>query len=487
MIRHRLATLACASVAAAAIIAGLSAGAAAPARAGAAPTVTAASPGAPAYTVTALPPRGIWATVTGPTTDFDMWADVARGPGGALYAAGSFGVTAKAGDIMVAKFSADDQASKHLVWSDTWDNPAEHLADQADALAVDGSGAPIVAGTTQSATDGTEWVVAKWTTGGTKAWQTVIPARAGKAWYASANDVVCDAAGNVYICGSVQTGTHGRARVMSLVVRKLSGTNGRVVWTRAYAGVAHSVNAGERLVLGSSGDLYCTGFGASSRGDHDMLTCRLLTSTGRLMWVDRIADARHLGDEGVALSVRDSHLWVTGYKTVSATSRVVVLVDYTPAGHRVWLRTWRKAGATLEDPTAMTVDVHHAAVIVGTGVHGSREYAFILHYNASGRLTWYRTAYEVTSHKAVWLGVVGDGTGRIWTVGALPGAAGTSSLLVARYSAAGAVAWHSVWSGPEGLSAAGDSLCLAGNGVFVGGAAITKAGGIDALAAKLTR
>ncbi len=488
MVRHRLATFACASLAAAAALAALGAGAAAPARAAGSTTAVASALGAPPLAVTALPPRGIWAAVTGPTIDTETWVDAAPGPDGTLYAAGSFGATDTAGDIMVGQFSADDGATEHLAWSDVWDNPAEHLVDQASALAVDGGGDLVVAGTTQSATNGREWVVLKWTASHTLAWQTVIPAHAGAAWTASASDVVCDAAGDVYVCGTAQTGTAGGRPVSSLVVRKLSGLDGHVVWTRAYAGVRHSTNWGLRLALGTAGDLYCTGFGGGVHGDPDMLVCRLSTAGGRLLWLSRTADARHLQDEGVALALRGAHLWVSGYETTSATSRVAVLARYTLGGRRLWLRTWLEMPRTLEDPTGLTVDRHGDAVVVGAGFSkpATREHAFVLHYDPNGRLTWSTIAYDPTSHKAAWYGVVGDGSGNVWTVGGVP-AGGSTALAVAHYAASGVNRWHSVWSGPDGLGASGNAICLASGGVFVVGAVVTDAGGIDALAVKLSR
>ena len=487
MVRHRLATLVCASVAAAAACAVVSAGAAAPARAAGLPAV-AATLGAPSLAATALPPRGVWALATGPTIDTESWVDVASGPDGTLYATGSFGASATAGDIMVAEFSADDAASDHLLWSDVWDNPTEHLVDQASALAVDHTGALIVAGTSQSATDGREWVVVKWTAAHAVAWQTVIPAHAGAAWWASASDVVCDAAGDVYVCGTAQTGTASGKPVSSLVVRKLSGVDGHVVWTRAYAGAPHSTNWGLRLALGTTGDLYCTGFGGSVHGDPDMLVCRLSTASGRLVWLSRLARARRLKDEGVALALRGTHLWVTGFETTSAASRVAVLAKYTLGGHRLWLRTWLEMPRTFEDPTGLTVDRHGNAVVVGAGFPNpaTREHAFVLHYDPSGRLTWRSIAFDPISHKAAWYGVVGDGSGRVWTVGAVP-AGGSTALAVARYAANGVNGWHSVWAGPDGLGASGNVICLANGGVFVGGAVVTNAGGVDALAVKLTR
>ena len=173
--RHRTVLLACALGALLAAVA-VCAGAAAPARA-----------------ATALPPRGVWASVIGSTTTTERWVDVAQGPNGSLYAGGSVvsGTASGTSDLWSRKFSANDKAAGHLLWSDTWDNPAEHLADIVTAIAVDRSGALIAVGTTRTATSGREWVVAKWSAAGAKLWQRTFAAKAGTAWNAEATDVVC--------------------------------------------------------------------------------------------------------------------------------------------------------------------------------------------------------------------------------------------------------------------------------------------------------
>jgi len=470
--RHRTVLLACALGALLAAVA-VCADAAAPARAA----------------TSALPPHGIWASVTGSAATSERWVAVAQGPGGALYAGGSVvsGTASSTSDLLVAKFSGNDKAADHLLWSDTWDNPAAHLADQVTAIAVDRSGALIAVGTTRSTSDGREWVVAKWSSAGAKLWQQTFAASAGKDWSAEATDVVCNAAGAIYVCGTAQTGTHGGHAVSSLVVRKLRGSDGHLLWMHAYAGPANSANVGARLALDGSSNVFCTGRGTSARGDNDIVTVRLAAGSGRQAWVRRIG-AVHRNDQGVDLAVRSGKLWVAGFEQGSAGNQVVALARYTLSGHRLWLRTWLELPKTIEHPHALAVDAHGNAVVVGAGnnVPVTRQHAFVLHYNAAGRLTWWRRAYGSASGRAVWNDVVADSAGRIWTAGS--SVTGSTQLLIAaRYSAAGVQSWTSVWTGPDGRGATGNALCFAGSGIFVGGTVSTPLAGIDALGVKLSK
>ena len=444
---------------------------------------------APARAATALPARGIWSSVTGSPAATERWVDVAQGPGGSLYAGGSVasGTASSTSDLMVAKFAGSDKAAGHLLWSDTWDNPAAHLADQVTAIAVDRSGALIAVGTTRSTSDGREWVVAKWSSAGAKLWQQTFAASPGKAWNAEATDVVCGAGNTVYVCGTVQTGRHNGRVVSSLVVRKLRGSDGHLLWSSAYTGMAHSANAGVRLVLDGAGNAFCTGRGTGAHGDNDIVTVRLAATSGHMAWARRIG-AAHRNDQGVDLAVRSGKLWVTGFEAGKPGNQVVALARYTLSGQRLWLRTWIEMPKTLEHPHALVVDTHGNAVVVGAGnnVPVTRQHAFVLHYNAAGRLTWWRKAFGSVSGRAVWQDVVGDRAGSIWTAGSAT-VGSTRFLIVARYTAAGVNSWTSEWTGPAGLGATGNALCFAGGGVFVGGTVTTPLAGLDALGVKLTK
>jgi hypothetical protein len=131
--RRRSTALACLFVVVLIVVAvGVGAGAAAPARAATSPA------------------HSVWSEVNGPTTNIDRWDRVAKAPDGSLYAGGDFNFdwSGTNGDLMVAKFSGNDAATDHLLWSDTWDNPVEHLTDMTSAIAIDHSGALVVAGIT---------------------------------------------------------------------------------------------------------------------------------------------------------------------------------------------------------------------------------------------------------------------------------------------------------------------------------------------------
>ena len=445
--------------------------------------------GAAAPARAAFAPHGIWSNVLGPTINTERWVDVAKGPDGSLYAGGNFdygGLNTE--DLMVAKFSANDGSASHRLWSDTWDNPTEHLNDQTAAIAVDHTGALIVAGSSETASNGTEWVVAKWNASGTRLWQRTFAASPLIDWNAYAWDVACDAAGHIYVCGVVQKGAHDGTVVASLVVRKLAGSDGHGLWTRSYAGNVNSFNQGSKLALDKAGNVYCTGYGQSVHGDSDIVTCRILAGNGHLSWVRRIDGVKHRDDEGTGVVVRGSSVWVTGGEYTSASTRVVALAKYTLGGRRLWLRTWLERAGTAEYPNALAVDAHGDAVVVGSGNDNpvTREHAFILRWNSAGRLRWRRLSYNSVTHAANWRAVVCDGAGRIW-VGGYEVTGSSDALRVARYSAAGKRVWDSLWKGPDKLGGECNTLCFGKTGLFVGGRVTTTAGGQDAAALKYVR
>ena len=473
--RRRFVPLACVfAVVLAALVVGLCAGAAAPARAAAPPA------------------HSLWWTVLyGPVnTNISQFVDVAEGPDGSLYAGGMYNGTLgdDNGDLLVAKFNASDAATTHMVWTHTWDDPDAHLFDKAEAIAVDRSGAVIAAGITETASNATSWVVAKWSTHGTALWQKTFAASTLVAEYAFAWDVACDHAGNVYVCGMVQTGTSGGHDVTSLVVRKLARTDGHVIWTHAYKGYPDSYNAATRLALDPAGNVYCTGDATSAHGDEDIIACKLRSSDGHQVWARRIAGAKHLDDEGTDIAVRGGGVWVTGGEYTGASTREVVLAKYTLAGKLLWTRTWLEQAKTREYPNAVAVDKHGNAVVVGAGNDDpvTREHAFVLRYSSAGVLSWRRISYDTVSHEAEWIDVVCDAAGNIW-VGGDTDTGSSEAFLVARYSASGARPWRSIWKGPDGLAGECDALCFGKTGLFAAGTITTIAGGAGAAAVKFTR
>ena len=444
--------------------------------------------GAAAPARAAFASHGIWWETLGQAPNPDNWVDVAKGPNGALYAAGNNSVGGATGDLLVAKYNRKDAATDHLVWQRIWDNPNEHLNDQAAALTVDPSGAVIVVGSTSTAAHGREWVVVKWSASGVALWQKTFAASPLTAWNADAYDVACDAAGRIYVCGWSQTNTHGGSVVSSLVVRRLAGSDGHSIWTGTYAGAADSFNQGSKLALDKAGNVYCTGYGQNTQGNSDIVTCRFQAGNGHLSWVRLIADAKHRDDEGAGVVVRGASVWVTGGEYTDASNRVVALAKYTLSGHRLWLRTWLEKAGTREYPRALAVDAHGNAVVAGSGNDNpvTREHAFIVRWNSAGRLRWQRVAYNSVTHKAVWRDVVCDSAGRIW-VGGYELKGSVDSLLVARYSTAGKRLWLSSYLGYEGLGAEGNALCLGKTGLFVGGSVATATRGDDAVALKYAR
>ena len=468
--RRRFVVSACVFVVVlAAIAVGVGAGAAAPARASAVP-------------------HSLWWTTFGGAANSEGWVDVAKAPDGSLYAGGYHGFDeyGASGDLFVARFSASDNVADQPIWLRQWDNPVWHRGDQTSAIAVDHSGAVVVAGSSDVGGNHWEWVVVKWNPDGNEAWERTFAAAPGMD--AHALDVACDAAGNVYVCGMSQTGAYDDSIVSRLVVRKLGGADGHVIWGRIYKGPAKSYNQASKLALDTASNVYCTGFGLNAKGGVDAITCKFRSHDGRRLWLRRIGGTKHSLCMSTDIAVRGAHVWVTGGKQTSASTSPVMLAKYTLNGKRLWLRTWLEQKNTSEWARALAVDAHGNAFVVGAGSNDpvTRDHAFILRWTTAGVLKWHRVSYDPVSHEAEWHDVICDSAGHVW-VGGYTVTGGSESFAAARYTPTGARVWTSTWKGPDGLGGSCDALCFGKTGVFAGGVVTAVAGGNDAAVVKFAR
>ena len=438
-------------------------------------------------------PHGIWASGLGAPPNDERWVDVGKAPDGSLYAAGvyDFEWASTSGDIKVAKYSAADAAPTHLLWSKTWDNPVEHAQDSAAALAVDADGALIVAGSTSTIGFGRQWAVVKWDSSGTKKWEKTFGAFSPlQRLDADAYDVACDAAGDVYVSGWVETGPDNPwGDTGSLCVRKLGGVDGSVIWKRAYHGKSPGYNRGTALGLDAAGNVYVTGSGQNAAHDEDILVCRFAHGEGHKIWVKRIAGGQKRNDEGVDIAVRGSSVWVTGGMYGAGDTRTVALARYTTAGKRLWLRTWQQKSATIEYPRALAVDRNGNAIVAGSGHPNpvTREQAFVLKWNRSGVRQWARLSHGPVTKFAAWNDVACTSAGTIWVGGTSRTSIGGWVFRVGRYSGAGKSIWTSDWAGFDSIGGGCQALCLGQTGLFAGGSYETTAASEDAVVAKYTR
>ena len=394
----------------------------------------------------ALPSHMLWIDIWGPGVGIDSYTDSAPTVDGGFVAAGvtNDSSSGDGADILVTKFAAADDAAPHEEWVRTWNGPAG-LHDDAWAVATDLYGGVIACGNGNTASGRRDWEIVKWNATGAFQWaETYPPDLAGSR--ATACDVVCDGAGDVYVCGSTQTA----ANVASLVVRKLDAGNGGLLWQGRYEGLDGSFNQGVALVLDDHLNAYVTGACARAGADEDIILVKFDTG-GNVSptWVKRIDSGRHLDDTGVALKLQGSSLFVLGgMYTTAGTRRSVAVARYTTGGVRTWLRIWRDARTAVDNPHALAVDKYGSVAVAGSsGFASGRQHAFLVKWDKGGARTWARISYPKASKMQGFTDLVGDTAGHVWVSGYAKSADGDYDWLTARYQPDGRRAWLSRWNG----------------------------------------
>jgi hypothetical protein len=287
--------------------------------------------------------------------------------------------------------------------------------------------------------------------------------------------IAIDAGGNVYVAGQ-SSGYSGSAYVSQRTLVKYDAA-GTLQWSRAVGDPA-GPNWGRALRTCPNGDVLLAGGDGAHGGD---LSIERWDASGGLVW-SWSADGGTGGYEylyAVALGP-GGDVWGAGYAQGAASGKDLVVVRLDGAtGAPAWLRML-DGGANLDDyGFRLAVDASGAAYVGGyTSTAANGQDAIVARWDAAGNLAWTRT-YDGSAHgnDAV-RGLAVDPFGRAIAAGTLVGTGTGQDFAVWALDAAGTLAWSATWNGPYGgddfaralsVDALGDAT-LAGSSPGAGGA-----------------
>jgi len=409
-----------------------------------------AASGALASLAAAVPASGemwMWGVLSGGIGLDDRYDAVARGADGSLFTLGivnsDYGVVP--GQLVLVKCNAaGDQ-----VWQREWAVPgAKGISPM--AVAVDAAGNAAAVSTVWDGTD-RDMLVTKWSAAGAQQW-TAVKSSADPSLNDEAADVVTDAAGNVYVCGAVGSGSSAVVVKYDDAADPAHPLVGLERWTHYTTGTHATASARATSIAGDgSGGLYVTGSRLMATGGNSVYVQKLSTG-GASKWLRGWDGAAHKYDSGDVVRYRDGFVYVGGETETSAHSNDVVALRYSAgSGTRTWARTWDNPVTHDSDEISdLQVDGHGNAYITGTSFYLTtvKYKALLLKIGRSGTVKWVRTYYDKASdgYGSYWsLAVSSPGT--VWTVGFVRTAT-VPMWVVARYAANGKRAWLTRWDGP---------------------------------------
>jgi len=203
-----------------------------------------------------------------------------------------------------------------------------------------------------------------------------------------AEDMVIDAAGNVYVTGLGQ-GASGNFDYITIKY----DNNGTQLWVAQYNGPGNGLDQAHAITVDAVGNVYVTGwsYGGATPG-FDYATIKY-NSAGVQQWAVRYNNTTNGSDEAWDVAVDNAgNVYVTGTSDGTGSNSAATTVKYNSAGAQQWANRYNGAGGGIDVTYAIWVDKTTGDSYVTGYVFQSTaaSYDYItIKYNTAGAQQWF--------------------------------------------------------------------------------------------------
>jgi outer membrane protein assembly factor BamB len=214
-------------------------------------------------------------------------------------------------------------------------------------------------------------------------------------------------------------------------------------WLDRYDGPAHRDDYAESMVVDSAGNAYTVGF-TFVEVEQGLFVPRFLvvkyTPAGAREWVRTLATGSASAGASVAALDSEENLIVGGFANGSEDWMVL---KYAPDGTLLWQRTYEANSWFLTEPADVAIDSSNAVYV--TGYIGLDDYQTtglaLVKISAAGAIQWSRQYAGSTAEGAAGQGVAIDAEGNVYVAGSAVVPNRASDALVVKYDADGTLVW----------------------------------------------
>jgi uncharacterized delta-60 repeat protein len=349
-------------------------------------------------------------------------------------------------------------------WVRRYSSEGVASTDQAKAVVVDSAGNVIVAGYIDDGITGADWLVIKYSNGGTPLWTNRYNGPANDSDYPNA--VAVDAGGNVFVTGS-STSSGGK---LDFATIKYSGA-GAPLWTNRYAGPGNGSDQANAVAVDASGNVVVTGSSPGSGGDYDYATIKY-SGAGVPLWTNRYNGPGNGSDYANAVAVDASgNAFVTGASTGSGSNYDYATIQYSGAGLPLWTNRYNGPANSDDYANAVVVDTSGNVFVTGNslGNGGFFDYATIKYSGAGVPLWTNRYNGPADTDDQAYAAAVDPG-GNVFVTGASTRSGGNYDYATIAYSGAGLPLWTNRYNGPANSDDTASAVAADASGnVFVTG------------------
>jgi len=420
---------------------------------------------------------GAWAWQANINGTFGSGADVANAVAvdgvGNVVAAGFTTNTGTGFDFTVIKFNGSSSA---VLWSQAINGTANG-ADDARAVAVDGVGNVVAAGSTTNTGTSRDFTVIKFDgTSGAELWRQVINGTANGSDEARA--VAVDGAGNVVAAGVTQNiGTS-----LDFTVIKFDGSSGAVLWSKAINGTANSADVASAVAVDGAGNVVAAGSTINTGTGGDFTVIKFDGTSGAVLWSKAINGTANAFEEALAVAVDGAgNVAAAGYTFNTGTFNDFTVVKFDgTSGAVLWSKAINGTANNFDEAFAVAVDGVGNVVAAGrtTNIGTIADFTVIKFDGTSGAELWRKVIDGTASGADFARAVAVDGVGNVVAAGFTTNTGTSRDFTVIKFDGVnGAELWRQVINGTaNGFDEEASAVAVDGAGNVVAAGRINNTG-----------
>lgn len=280
---------------------------------------------------------------------------------GYIYVIGTFG---DIGDMILIKYSP----SGNIIWAKKH-NGTNNNEDVSYSIALDGKGYIYVAGKSAITINESEWVLLKYKDSGVLQWAKSHPSGEHPD---GGPRVVCDQEGNPYLAGSKDTYTTNK----DIFIAKYSRL-GQLLWEVTCNGTSNYDDNVSSLAVDAAGNIYATGSIYNTGSAADCFTVKY-NPLGNLIWSSIYNGAENSNDAGRKVMLDNSeNLYVSGIThSYSNSGYDYLLLKYDNQGSLKWSSFYNGPGNNTDMARSMVLDNYGNIYVTGWSSGGATESDF---------------------------------------------------------------------------------------------------------------
>jgi len=395
-------------------------------------------------------------TVKYSSTGTFQWASYKAGSGGGedspeaittdangnVFTAGRFDADITSGvndDMMVVKYDAGGSEQ----WSRTVSGTSG-LEDRGDAILVDLTGNPVIAGKIDNTGPQQDAMLVKYDQAGN---QVFIKEFNGDGDFSdNANVIRLDPSGNVFIAGYTFITGHNR----DLLVKKYDN-NGNPLQEYLYNGSKSDEDEVADMVIDAAGNVYITGHVKNSGASSDIVTIKFNNNLDT-SWVRFYNYTANESDKGVSIALDgNNNVYVTGYSDNNPSDTIdsddMITMKYDNNGGQQWAMRYNSLANGDDKAVKVMIDQSGNVDIAGTSWNGSSKDITLVQYSSSGSQQWVSSYNGISNGDDEAEDMTVDNSGNIYVTGSGLVTGNLNDYVILKYNQGGGQHWARTYNG----------------------------------------